>query len=686
MNKLYFYLTAILLFFNINLFSQNSPPWDFNGVDHGFVAQNYASLAIGDTYVTFTLNDSDGDGNAESANSNFKNTDAGIDTSLGGFIAITMKNETANNKMQAILGPPSGTCGCFVNFETLSANDSDFVTHYINVGANSIWTGTLSEITFRFKKGNGINNETFAGDILIDHIEIVDAIPATPRVDYTFDDTTDSEGFSGVNGVTVTQPVAGELNLDIAAQSPYPKLEQTGLYSVDADVYKYVLVTLVNNSPKNKLTLVSPSGGNEYSGVDMVANDGVVQTYELDLTNLTNWNGTQSNWWLQLVENLGDGVVASAGIVDIQQILFSEETTQEPDECPIPVITTWSMTGDGVNFDGTNQDGVTGYQIEYSTSTFIAGDGTATVYEFDAFPHTMTGLQPSTTYYFTIRSICGDNYSEWEQNPDNNGNGPDAYTTNTCPSSYSLPYLNDFNDPVAWTSCQTFADNDGDGNFWFYQAFDDDTADLSANSASYINGVGPLTPDNWVIMGPIDLTNHTDALLEWEVRGLDSSWCNENYSVYVGSSNNYSDLLGSSVSYTETISGDACGSWANRSLDISAATGDLVYIGLRHHDVTDMYTLNIDNVSVTSSTMSNEDFTLDNIEYTFNQDTNILRITSTEVLSNIQIYNMLGQEVLNNKLNQTSESVDLSDFSSAVYIVNIEGNNSRTKNFKLVVK
>jgi len=360
------------------------------------------------------------------------------------------------------------------------------------------------------------------------------------------------------------------------------------------------------------------------------------------------------------------------------------ETTQ--DECPIPVITTWSMTGDGVNFDGTNQDGVTGYQIEYSTSTFTPGDGTATVYEFDAFPHTMTGLQPSTTYYFTIRSICGDNYSEWEQNPDNNGDGPDAYTTTTCPSSYSLPYLNDFNDPVAWTSCQTFNDNDGDGNFWFYQAFDADTADLSANSASYINGVGPLTPDNWVIMGPIDLTNHTDALLEWEVRGFDANWCNENYSVYVGSSNNYSDLLGSSVSYTETISGDACGSWANRSLDISAATGDLVYIGLRHHGVTDMYILNIDNVSVTSSTMSNEDFTLDNIEYTFNQDTNILRITSTEVLSNIQIYNMLGQEVLNNKLNQTSESVDLSDLSNAVYIVNIEGNNSRTKNFKLVVK
>ena len=361
MNKLYSIVVAFLMFFNLSLFAQDGPPWDFNGTDHGFVAQNYASLTVGDTYVTFTLTDADGDGDAESPNSNFRNLDAGIDTSLGSFIAITMKNETANNKMQAILGSPGAGCGCYVNFETLTANDADFVTHYINVGANSNWSGTISEIIFRFKKGNGVNNQTFAGDILIDHIEIVESIPATPRVDYTFDDTSDSEGFSGVNGITLTQPVAGELNLDIAAQSPYPKLEQTGLYSVDADTYKYVQVTLVNNSPKNKLTLVSPSGGNEYSTTDMVANDGVVQTYELDLTALTNWNGTQANWWLQLVENPGDGPVASAGVIDIQQILFATESINPSSEFNCsggPVSTTFCYdTGLDNIYTFTSDDG-----------------------------------------------------------------------------------------------------------------------------------------------------------------------------------------------------------------------------------------------------------------------------------------------------------------------------------------
>ena len=342
------------------------------------------------------------------------------------------------------------------------------------------------------------------------------------------------------------------------------------------------------------------------------------------------------------------------------------------------------MTGDGAIFDGNNQDGVVGYQIEYSTSTFTPGDGTATVYEFDAFPHTLTGLESNTTYYFTIRSVCGDdNYSDWT---DNGNDGPDPWTTTICPGSYSLPYLNDFNDPDAWTNCQTFYDNDGDNQYWFYSSLDG-SDNLSANSYSWNNQI--LTPDNWVIMGPIDLTNVSDALLEWEVQAPDPAWCSENYSIYVGPSNDYNDLINNSYEiFSETLTqgGDACGAWANRSLDISAATGNLVYIGLRHHDVTDVYLLSIDNVSVTSSTMSNEEFTLENIDYTFNQQTNILRVTSEELLSNIKIYNMLGQQVLNQELNDSSVVLNLSDLSSSIYIVNVEGNNSKSKTFKLAIK
>ena len=923
MKKLYSIVVAFLMFFNLSLFAQDGPPWDFDGTDHGFTASNYSNIVIGDTFLTYTIVDNDGDGNGDSANPNFRNESANIDTSAGNYIAVTIQNLTGNAKLQVITTVNGSNA--FTNFDGLSSNDSDFVTHYINMSSNANWSGTVDTINFRFKQGNGVNNNVFAGEVLFDHIEVVESIPSTPRVDYTFDDTSDSEGFATANGVTMSQPVAGELHLEIADQSPYPKLEQTGLYSVDADTYKYVQVTLVNNSPKNKLTFVSPSGGNEFSTSDMTANSTEAQTVEIDLSVFTNWSGTQANWWFQLVENPGDGAVASAGSMDIQQILFSTESinpssynitfsvdmsnypgglgdgnvflngnfngwcgectpmsdddgdgiwtitieledgnyeykftvngwsSQEefgsigavegctvtdgtytnrsltvagedmtletvywnlcpgetPGEvynvtfavdtanitvgasgmylgggafgdaqgnamtdddgdgvyevtlelstdqigvnyiflngpgdggdwgakedlagqecadpnnyndrilpefdgdtyllhcfgecsgdgvgcsagtCAVPDITSWSMTGDGAIFDGNNQDGVIGYQIEYSTSTFTPGDGTATVYEFDSFPHTLTGLESNTTYYFTIRSVCGDdNYSDWT---DNGNDGPDAWTTTICPSSSSLPYLNDFNDPDAWTNCQTFYDNDADGNYWYYVNYADidGAGNNVAASASWTSATGALTPDNWVIMGPIDLTDHTDALLEWKVRGIDSAWCQENYSVYVGSSNNYNDLINGLVSYNETIAngGDACGNtFAERSLDISTATGGLVYIGFRHHNVTDLFVLNVDDVSVTSSTMSNEDFIMQNIEYSFNQETNTLRVISEELLSNIQIYNMLGQEVLNQDLSDTSALLNLSSLSSSIYIVNVKGNNSERKTFKLAIK
>ena len=53
---------------------------------------------------------------------------------------------------------------------------------------------------------------------------------------------------------------------------------------------------------------------------------------------------------------------------------------------------------------------------------------------------------------------------------------------------------------------------------------------------------------------------------------------------------------------------------------------------------------------------------------------------------NIQIYNMLGQQVLNQDLNDSSVALNLSDLSSSIYVVNVEGNNSKSKTFKLAIK
>ena len=319
MNKNYSIVIALMMFFNLSLFSQDGPPWDFNGTDHGFVASNYTALAVGDTYLTYSINSPNDDGNGGSSNPNFKKENAMLDTSPGNFIAVTLQNLTANARIVVILTKNGNNT--YTNFDGLTPNDEGFVTHYINVGGSANWNGEVDAINFRFKQGGGVNNNVYAGDILFDHIEVVDGIPSTPRMDYTFDDPSDAEGFVGGNGVSLSQPNAGSIVANISANSPYPKFEQSGIYSVDADAYKYVEINLTNNSPKNRITFVSPNGGNQFAGSEMVAGE---QMIYLDLSELTNWNGTYSNWWLQLVENPGDGPIPSAGEVIIDRILFTD--------------------------------------------------------------------------------------------------------------------------------------------------------------------------------------------------------------------------------------------------------------------------------------------------------------------------------------------------------------------------
>jgi hypothetical protein len=63
----------------------------------------------------------------------------------------------------------------------------------------------------------------------------------------------------------------------------------------------------------------------------MNANDPNPQTIKLDLKLATNWTGVQKNWWLQLIENPGEGAIASAASIQIQQILFVDEVLSTVD-------------------------------------------------------------------------------------------------------------------------------------------------------------------------------------------------------------------------------------------------------------------------------------------------------------------------------------------------------------------
>ena len=216
----------------------------------------------------------------------------------------------------------------WVNYNAATNDDSD-------MDMDHIW---IQFVTATPANGPLTLNSATDGNVIIQKVSFLSDLPSTERTTYSFNDTSDSEGFIGANGVTLSQPTSGEIQLDINVQSPYPKFEQqAGYYNVNADTYKYCQITLRNDSSKDRLNFVSPEGGNQFTGIDISANDSSSQVYEINLNEgintegnpvFTNWTGVQPTWSLQIVElnPAGGNPIPSSGTVVIEEIIFSSES------------------------------------------------------------------------------------------------------------------------------------------------------------------------------------------------------------------------------------------------------------------------------------------------------------------------------------------------------------------------
>ena len=100
-----------------------------------------------------------------------------------------------------------------------------------------------------------------------------------------------------------------------------------------------------------------------------------------------------------------------------------------------------------------------------------------------------------------------------------------------------------------------------------------------------------------MVAGPFDLTSATAVELKWKVYAQDQSWPGDYYSVYAATSNNISTLGASSTNFSEATV--ASGTYDDKSLDLSSFAGQSgVYIAFRHHNCTDFFRVNIDDVMV----------------------------------------------------------------------------------------
>jgi len=87
-----------------------------------------------------------------------------------------------------------------------------------------------------------------------------------------------------------------------------------------------------------------------------------------------------------------------------------------------------------------------------------------------------------------------------------------------------------------------------------------------------------------------------------------------------------------------------------------------------------------DNVFSTEEVSSFE------MSHSYDLESKVLTINSQEMLKRVNIYNMLGQEVMSNDVEGMNINMNLSELNSSIYIVNVEGVNNTSNTFKIIVK
>ena len=215
----------------------------------------------------------------------------------------------------------------------------------------------------------------------------------------------------------------------------------------------------------------------------------------------------------------------------------------------------------------------------------------------------LTSLNPETVYEWQVQGNCANGTTDWsatatfttlsacetptDLTADNVTEGSAEVSWTGYQDSYNFRYRSlektyaaDFSNgvPEGWTTI----DSDGDENNWI-------GGDGYVYSESYINNVGALTPDNWLITEQMTLGN----IVTVTAYGTDANYPHEHFAIYVSTTGTNVRNF-SQVSEEFIASGDA----TDYSADLSNYAGQTGYIAIRHFNCSDMFRLAVSGLEV----------------------------------------------------------------------------------------
>lgn len=359
---------------------------------------------------------------------------------------------------------------------------------------------------------------------------------------------------------------------------------------------------------------------------------------------------------------------------------FDDVVVQEGPSCLVP-DTFAAVAITDTSFELTWSDanpGTPTWEIEWGTEGFAQGAGT-TVSGLTTATYNFMGLTADTAYDFYIRTNCGgaEGDSEWV--------GPVSFLSAYDCSTYSIPYAQTFDNNNAFVSCFTVEDVDADGIAWISQQDLDLDGDTVPETFA-TNGNSATVKNDWLFSPAFSL----EADTEYEVTTIFNTFSgNGNFEAFiVDAPNSTATQIATLFSQTGIVPQGAFAELedmayenVNQFTPTAAGTYYIAYhsFGAASSGFILMFDSNLD------ATLGVNDFETNTFKHFYNKNTDILTIESSNLAFDaIQLYNILGQNVINKALSQTTETINLSALKDGVYLakVTINGQSQTVKLLK----
>lgn len=255
----------------------------------------------------------------------------------------------------------------------------------------------------------------------------------------------------------------------------------------------------------------------------------------------------------------------------------------------------------------------------------------------------------------------------------------------------ALPFTEDFSSNLNFVGCYTVIDQDGNGTAWIQQELE-----LTAGIPSFFatNGTNAAAKEDYLISPAIQLTAGQTYTISATYNGANAQNgnANEDLEVLVATGNTVADANAGTSIFTDTgiIQN---GVFADVETQAITNSGQFTATTTGDHYIVFKSTGSPDPLSTTTgflllfeysidATLSVGDFNENQFNF-FVDANNTLNLEATNLMEQLQVFNIVGQQVINTNLNATEAQVSVSALKPGVYLakLQLEGEN---RSFKFV--